>query len=424
MSLYFSKFISKFEKWLIFALIVLVYFADLSSVPFNGDESHWIAFSNRFELFVRGAWRHPAWQPEWPNLHNPTFTYYVIGFSRRLGGFGANDLNGAYEYRDTFDENKAAGNIPSDELLWWSRTGVTSMAVLGVWLMFVLLRAQANRLIAYGWLAVALLDTYFLTFLRRAMNEGVLFGLVMLAVFCLFQVFKVWNGKGRRSTLLLLAWSALAGVFAGLAGQTKLNGLAVGLGLCLGLLLAALRQGLNQREQILKLGLSSVCVVAFMAFAFVASNPVLHRDPLATTVKMLSIRASVMAEQAERVVLPGARLVTLREKLNIFHLVLEKYAPLSIFHLNYLFFGVGLGVVWFVVRGWLRRKHELSAPVAILSVGLVSSLPAFLSLMDWERYFLLPVLFGTVISLYGLDFLARLVWRELQSKSAQIEMGR
>lgn len=413
-----ASYLQKFEYILVLLVIAIGFFYNLGKVEFHGDESHWIGYSDRFEIFIQRQYQHPIWRDVFPNLYNPVTTYYVIGLSRAIGGFEAQELNGIYDFSKNYEENLAAGNIPDDNLLWWGRAGVASMAILGIWLLFVLLRHSGNIFVAYAWVAIAVSDKYLRSTLRRAMNEGMLFAFILLSIFCLYKVIAHWEETGRRASLKRAVWSALAGAFAGLAGQTKLNGLAVVGGVFLGLLLVGIREHQHIRATVSKLAGLIALVSLFCCVAFVAPNPVLYAAPLGTTIKMLQIRKTEMEAQAKTT--SRRTFLTFREKWLIAPLMLNRYTPLSRYallsrlRLNLLLFAAGVGSLAFQLRGWFLKQNKQHELIALASGGLLASLPAFLVLMDWDRYFFLPYIFNTVIILFGLCFVLHLILNVLR----------
>ena len=401
-----------FEAALVLVIIIAAYFNNLQLVQFHGDESCWVGISNHFESFLKGKFDDQIWKTDWPNLYTQSITYYVIGAARQLGGWKSNELNGIYNFSQSYEENLQAGNIPNDSLLWWSRAGVTSMAVLGVWLLFILLRKHGNPFVTYGWVAIAITNEYLLLHLRRAMNEGILFGMVMLVIFCLYQVLAVWKDKTRSGNIKLIVWCALAGMFTGLAGQTKLNGVTLGFGILLALFLVAIREFQTVKHEIPRLFGGALIAGVFAIAFFIAPNPVFYQDPVGATIRVLEARAVTMTEQAKAT--QDRTFMTLSEKYNIGPLVLNKYTPLAQTRLNFLFFGVGAGLLFLRTKGWLKKQNDQHVLIAILTIGLTGSLPAFLSMMDWDRYFLLPVIFSTVIILFGIDFLVRVTYEKMK----------
>ena len=110
------------------AIIGASYWTGIDRVSFAKDESYWIATSYYLEALlgepvdeIRPEVPQPLWRESYETLTQPPLARYVIGVGRRFGGFGVADLNGKWNYQADLAANEAAGNMPSERLLLWSR---------------------------------------------------------------------------------------------------------------------------------------------------------------------------------------------------------------------------------------------------------------------------------------------------------------
>ena len=162
------------EAVVVLAVITAAFYTGLDRVRFHTDESAWIGLSATFEAFFTGRFRDPIWQERQDKLVVAPVTLYVTGAARRIGGFPPERLNLPWRWSAPYEVNAAEGRVPEPRLLWWGRAGVTTAAIVGIFVFFALLLRAAGRPAAYAWLALALVNPYLRETLRRAMNEGAL----------------------------------------------------------------------------------------------------------------------------------------------------------------------------------------------------------------------------------------------------------
>src|SRR5262245_44475873 len=227
------------------AIIAASYSKGIDRVPFAKDESYWIATSYYLEALIgepidqtRSDVPRPLWGESYETLTQPPLPRYVIGVGRRLGGFGVADLNGKWNYQADLAANKAAGNVPSDRLLLWSRRPMELLAVLSGLLLSSVACRCAGLLGGYVFALGFAFNPYLLDTLRRAMGEATLTFFATLALVATDFAARSCASIGSleaatRSRFVPSIWWLLAGLCAGLAGAAKLNGLFVGAGAAL-----------------------------------------------------------------------------------------------------------------------------------------------------------------------------------------------
>jgi len=156
----------------------LIYLAGVSRVPFHPDESTYLYMSSDFETF----YRQPSvvfWQSEPADelrqhyrLVDPPLLRSWIGFVRWLTGQPV--LAADWDWSKSWQENQAAGALPSPGLVQTARLAVALLFPLTLIFMFLAGKQLGGELT--GWISILLTLSSALILLhtRRAMAEGLL----------------------------------------------------------------------------------------------------------------------------------------------------------------------------------------------------------------------------------------------------------
>lgn len=428
--------LTRLAEWVaVAAVLMFSFFRGLDRVPFHEDESLWICCSFYFEAAVdegfvppqwfresvrgpetalpdrgekgdRGSWTPElTWGPHYFSLDQPPVARYLIAIGRRLHGYSASDLNRPWRFDSGPHENAALGNVPSADLLEAARRSTALLSVVSGLVLYGLVRQGAGRIAGLLFVLLFSLSGYFLVHLRRAMGDPALLFFTCLAMWAGTRALRareeVPEGASGASTLRALGWLAAMGVASGLAGASKLNGLAAGVaGAVLACLLAFGGRGLGRgwRRPAFAAG-ASVLVLGSCAATFVAVNPSLHHRPASHVRAMLGLRAKQLAEQRRDsrwgLSTPGRRVLVVAGR------TLKHYTVTRVATLNALLAGLGL---LFLARGawrWTKDGSGPAAAVVLLAVGLFTAGPALMTPVDWDRYYLFPVVFLTVLIAVG-----------------------
>jgi hypothetical protein len=393
------------ESLVALVVIAAAFYPGLSRLAFHVDESHWIGLSAPFEAFVGGRFSDPIWQERQDKDVNATVTYYVIGVARRIGGYPPDRLNRPWRWFVPHDMNVAEGRVPEPGLLWWSRAGVTTTAVVGLWVLFLLLRRAAGRPTAWAWLALALASPYLRDTLRHAMNEGVLLCWIALAAYATFRALPHVErpagvpGAGLRAA----AWLAAGAAAAGIAAQTKLNGSLAAAGMIAVVALASLRAPGRWASRARRAGVAALFIGGLSFTTFVAANPSLWPDPLRASVRSVRARAEVTKAQLQ--LSDGRRLSGTPGRATIvLTRVFADYALVPLRVAGPVLFAAGAGAAAAGLFAWARRRSENHALASLVTIGLVVSLPMLLTPLDRGRFYMLPVV------CFGMATVAGLVW--------------
>ena len=412
--------IGRAERLAVILVITVAMFTGLSAVRFHPDESLWIEASASFEAYFTGRVLDPHWQTREDRYTMAPMTSYVVGAARRLGGWTPDALNKPYDFNWPYSLNLADGRVPAPGLLEWSRRGVTATAVIGLYVSFAVFARAAGRPAAYVWLALVLASPYLRWVLRRAMNEGVLLAALALVVWATFRLLAELDrphAQWRHGRLA--GWLVLAGGAAGLAAQTKLNGAIAGFGVLAVMIMATARYSLSARRRARYLVLGAVMLAGSETAVFFASNPALWTYPPRDIVRVVRARRQVMTAQTMRAGDAVLRTVSDRARVippRVFHdyaLVRNTWAS------TLLALAGGLITIRHLHR-WLIRQHDNHAIVALAVIGAFVSAPAFLTPLDWSRYYLLPVYFLGFPTVIAADWIVRRAWQSLSASRARL----
>ena len=432
------------EVVVVVAVLGNVFFSRLEAVRFHGDESHWIATSCYFEALATLGFSEPAWLrisdvpdefpvPPWLvatlapevsythvwsahywTLTQPMVSRYIIALGRIAGGYCVGDLNIPWDFHITDSQNVSLGALPSPGLLRSSRAMMALLSVISGVVLFLLVRHCAGMLAGYSFVAMYVGSWYLLLHLRRAMSEAPLVFFTTLALLCAARALTVAPRRLGRA----VAWLLLMSVCAGLAGAAKLNGLVLGFAaavLCFVVAFRHCRPGMKRWRVAF---LAALLATAITAGVFILVNPFLYPQPWLRTIAMVRFRQWEMTNQARR---PEWRIPDFFARLHI--------VPLRIFHdypaVHILFFNEPLTVLglFVLIRGawrWVQGKERLTGgrsmsagtALAILVVAAVTALPPLLTPLDWDRYYMYPVIFVSVSVAIGLGWIAS-HWRDL-----------
>lgn len=397
---------------LLIALIILTagYLTSLEKIPFKNDETHWISYSALYEPFLAGNFDDPLWKhPHFQYFFSPP-TYYVIGAARNIGGFAPDDFFAYYDNSISEQENREKGQIPPDNLLWWARAGITTTSVIAIFILFVILWQSTGRFVAYFWLASTIISPYLSVILRRAMNEGPLLLGICLAILTATQAIKV------KTTSKWLFWVTLTGLSIGWATSTKINGAAALIGVLLLFALDAIRKDRdNIRKNITKAIAGTAWASLISFFLFVWLNPFLHSNPIGNSFILLQKRSELMAGQQK--VIPNSALYGIRDRLDVI--------PESIFLRNnylsdilptFVLFLIGCVFLTGLSKKWFKYSGNLDGLASLVIIGGISSLPALFTPLNWNWYFMLPVIFSMIIIGYGIQFSTELLFTAVKQR--------
>ena len=432
------------EVGLVFVVLSGVYFRVLSAVSFLGDESHWIATSCYLEALLTRDFTEPEWLrqsgldddfpvPDWlsPALSSapsaphvwdvhywtmtqPPVSRYMIALGRLVGGYRVADLNRPWDFSISDAENAMNGARPSRGLLWASRAMMALLSVISGMILYLLVRHVAGAVGGYVFVVLFVGSEYLLVHLRRAMSEPPLLFFTTLTLLVGVRAIMVGARRGLSISQRFrasLIWLLLMGVGVGLSGAAKLNGLALILaGAALCCIIAWRGQGTRRLWYAAGVFLFVGLVAALV---FIAVNPFLYPQPPLRTIALGLFRRWEMTHQARR---PEWHIADWGERLRIVpERVLRDYTVLHSGLLNGALLVVGVYCLARSAWLWLTGKGGGSpASVTILALAVVTALPSLFTPLDWDRYYMYPVIFTSLCIAVAVGYTARVGWRKMQ----------
>lgn len=388
------------EGLLVICLLAGAFLLRTKMAEFHPDESMWISQSRQLENFFSGNFA-ALTVVNAHTLTMPTVPEYIIGLSRLAGGYTADNLNGAWQWSKNGAENQAAGNMPTPDLLLWSRWLPTLLGMVSILITFYLVKTAFNTRTGYLWLALTLTNSWLIIGLQRAMGEAPLLFFVTLAMLAGFQALESFKQESMRYSLV---WLALFGLCTGLAGQTKTNGLglfAPGLVL-LGVL--TMRSPAKRRWLFGVAGLAALFGIGISVY--VGINPFFWNDPIGATLETIRYRLEIMnGVQAQ--FFPKQVIHSPRESIQVFINATFKKLTVSPFPASqYLKMALALlGSITLGFKAWqnLRERSNNHAVFIIFLIAVSMSAPSLLLTFYVDRYYLFPAYFVTVAIALGLD---------------------
>ena len=422
-----SRRFTAIEALLALLILSTVYLTGIEKVSFGQDESHWIHTSSYLEILFTQRPDSPFWGEHYWTLTQPPVTRYLIGLGRLAGGYQPEDLNTPWQFDQDYATNVADGNLPESGLLWWSRLPMAVLAALTGWVIFLLLRAAAGRLAGYYFLLVFLGNAYFLTHLRRAMSETPLLFFIILAAAACWKALLELNKAYQQEVVTTKkmqkpgGWFLAAGVCCGLAGASKINGLfSIGGLFALVVLSILLLAGRAERGLRRTFAIRSAILSVFAALlVFIVINPYLYANPLVNTARMFKFRVQEMSLQVAGFpenVLSDSPL----ERLDVIsRRIFEDYAWPNFRGarwLNLSLTAVGLGSLLWRAWHWLRSGENDPSAIALLVLPAPLAGAALVTPLDWDRYYLFPVVLAACCGAAGLGAIGMRLGRAVTTK--------
>lgn len=386
-------------------VLPLLFCVNLGHIPFDPDESWFIASSGAFEAFVSGDLLNRAWSENAITLSHPPGVRYLVAIGRLAGGYGREDLNQLYDYKQSLVVNQAQGRVPSPGLLWWSRLPMALIGAACGLLLALVAYEVAGTFAAVFALLLYVANTYIRNSVGHGMGEAPLFCCLLLATLAGLRAINAWGyiaqteGVGLRQLSPVGGWFVLMGICCGFAGLVKINGLLVVSAAIVACVLLAYAATDKVRPIVRSPFVLRTCAATLAGAigVFELFNPYLYPDILGRTGGMFLYRAAEMRYQQQIFpdhVLPGigARLAWSWWQIT------SDSAAISFpgaWLLNSVLLVWGL---WQLLSGaWnsLILQRGLGHSGLLLLVLLASGGPmVVLNPFDWPRYAFLPVAWG------------------------------
>jgi hypothetical protein len=387
------------EILLLLALLAWIYCRDLYAVEFHPDETYWIASSIRLDTFLAREFDDPIWsEDELVNYEARPIPSYFAAMGQRLGGIHVTGLPVYWDWEVSTEENIARGALPTDEMLWWSRLPMAIISVLSMVGVALLLARAHSRMAAYMFTLFSFND-YFLAQFQRAWSEASLLLFTVLSLYASYRLFIAAQGSSLRGVFL---WSAAVGVFSGLAGQSKLTGLACAAVAILGTmaLMADPANAGHLSKKRVPLIITFV-VLGIMLVAFIASYPFFYRNTLDRIATTFAARGQIVQYQIQRypelTVPAGSRSTVLFQRIFNYPIHLDTGSTtLPLFHwVNFLLTAFG---IYSGVKQVRQKEKDWEYFLVFLLGAFILAVPMLLTPLDWERYYLYPIFFSCIFA--------------------------
>jgi len=406
-----SKNISLILILLTICIVIYALLSNLGEVEFHPDESLWIGTSDSFEAFLKMEFNSSTWDISYWTLTQPPITRYIIGFFRYMGGYQRPDLNQIWNFNRGNQYNIRNGAMPSDGLLWWSRLPMAALACASILLVFMMLNKTSDFFAGYIWIGLILLNPYFFLHLRRAMGESPLLFFTIITLFLSAQGLRSAKANGINDKKIAITYIGLAGIASGLAWASKLNGATLIVSNIMTSILLAYITSNNRKDKI-KFSILFSTISGLLSIAtFVAVNPFLWPAPVQRTQMMFENRIKEMEEQS--VTYSGSYMDPKQRVDLIPARVFSDYASLK----SRLVLNMGLFIfgVYVVIKSAWETTHSGKGEtfyIPLFTISFFTSVPIVFSSLDWDRYYLFPVFFTTLIIAIALARIATrsIIW--------------
>lgn len=402
------KILPKIEYALAGLVLLVVMLSGLQSIKAHEDEAQWIAMSDSFEAFITGDFSSPIFSDHHWALVQPHLTRYIIGFWRLMGGYHVEDLHLNPLFHSTQGEYNLQIPEPDPGLYYWARLPMALLACLAGLCLFFLARRTGGRISGYVLLALYLSNAFLMISLRRAMGESALLLSALIAVILGAKAIESWVKEVSHLSVSFTSlkrpflWFTAIGIVAGISASIKLNGAVIGLaGILLPLIVVIFFPGsVSGSLKRLFLVRVSLAVIFSSLFIFILLNPYLYANPFHRIGRMLHYKIEEM--QWQQVIFPASVIqgTPVDRAILISKRVLQDYNSLQFpgaWIINSTLTITGLAIFGLAARRWARQPDSKgAAAISLLVTGLIVTLPSLATPLDWDRYYLFPVIFSLV----------------------------
>ncbi len=302
---------------------VLFYLSGQAAVPFHPDESTHLYMSRDFAtLFLRRDLTPFAWDPHQPltraakyRLLDAPISRYLIGLAWWLSGDSVGNLNGDWDWNQTWEANAQAGHLPARRLLLIARI---PSAVLGALTAVLMFRVGASvRGVWVGLLAALFLglNPLMLLHTRRAMAEAPMLFFSLVTIWASVDQAHTEDQRSAYDWRAALGGATL-GAAAGLAAASKHSATALAPVALLGVGLAIWQRPWPFVHRLVTLAGVWLAIGLGSGLVFVALNPITYSDPLSASAMMIKARAEFARAQIKtsQALFPGASLLTATDR--------------------------------------------------------------------------------------------------------------
>lgn len=399
---------------LLFALSLAVNLAHVSTTQFHPDETRWI--NRAHYLTDLDDPFGPTWEDQYLTRGQPPLGSYLMGLGLLLQGRDT-QTNGVWDFAYGGDWNRASGAMPAPADLDAARRTNAVVAAVTVVVVFALGNAVAGLVAGTAGGLLLAIHPLHIWIGSQALSDQLLILLVALA---LLVAFRLGQSPSRGLALAL-------GVLLGLGGATKLSPMLLAFPIALygaGLLVLD-RFALVDRAKARSLAPLLIIQPLIAIVAFVVSYPYLWPSPVRRTWNLFQLRTQEMDQQAAAwpniaIANPIDGLTRIYSRLTwqfsaTGNLAEHVLGWLGI-HTSVWGIDLPLAVLGIGVLAWLVVRRGLTSGTALMTFLLAGQAGAIVIGMkvDFYRYHLPIVLAVAILAGLGIQ----LAWEWLAARGA------
>lgn len=393
-----SKKLHLLEIFIIANIYFWFFHSNILSVSFHPDETFWIVTTNtRFDEFINGNFSANIWNESLESFEVRPVPGYLVAVSQRLAGITPDQLpKKSWDWTVDTQTNIANGAVPNNSAIYYARLPMVILTVLCFLITMISISLIHSRLAAYSFFAISF-NSYFLEHLIRAMSESplLIFSIIsIVAAYLLLQEIK------KNNTFKIFLYSALTGIFCGLAGESKLNGLV-----CIILAIitpfAAVFKYKSKLEnaRIKILLISTATIIFFTLFIFISVYPFFYHDTIQHIFDTFRYRQRIMDYQVNvypDIILPGQRTKILVNRIFSYPINFPAFLILNLFITAFGFF--------YGIRNIFKKRNKKSGDYYLILIvsAIIICTPVLFTPLDWVRYYLFPIFFTCIFFSIGL----------------------
>ncbi len=396
---------------LFLAVILLLFILPVMITrPEHPDEYNWFSTSDYFEDWIGFKTDAHSWQMHYLTLAEPNVPRYLIGITRLVAGIPPEALNHPYNWEISYEENVAEGRAPTHEQILIARIPMAILTmVLGGW-MYIVFSKLVNRLFGCIWLILFIFNSLLLRSLVPAMSEAPMLLFSIIACYFVYhalqQLPKDFNIAENQSLPKFPKsfWYILcSGTFISLSMSSKIHTLGIFGVFCILLVFTVFTHlkhlPFGKKFTLMVRGFS----IGFFAIllTYTLLHPIAYPNPVRALTLMFRYRLHEMSYQAE-LWNDFGDMTLIQRWAHLFGRLFSTYASIPSVILNIVF--ALLGAVSLVADFLRSLKQKQPFPFIIVTLLLLSILfaAAFMSPLDWERYYLYPVFFMIFVYAKGM----------------------
>jgi 4-amino-4-deoxy-L-arabinose transferase-like glycosyltransferase len=366
-------------------------------------------------LFLRRDLTRAEWGDNYTTHSHPMVSRYIMGGWLWLQGYNLRRLPPPYRWSLSREANRRQGRVPDEALLAQARAPMVLSSAGAVSLLYVLGRVLAGPLAGLTTAAVVLASPLAQEYLVRARPDPPLIFFLVLAL-----LLGVLGARRRPDGALPIVWAIAVGVALGLAVASKLPALmslvaVSGWAVLVGVLAAARGREPADRSPWIHLarawaasrGWALALVVA--AGLFVLTNPHLYPNPVVHTTHMFRLRLD--EQESDQRHYPWRALRTPLEQASFVlggSLADGTFAGSRGVPAEALFAAVGAAVLLVTTcRDWRRTGRAPAAGLVLMTAAAYFVGTTALIAVTYDRYLVIPLLFGALLSGLGIAALVR-----------------